>query len=286
MSIAGQYELEIGQITAQGFKVIQGAGTAPGPVPPVIQGSVEVLLHSSNQLTIARRVSTDADQLIFTTLNHDDIVVLRKYVPEAAKIHAIPLSRSHTALPLTTLTLEVNDEKYCIIPATRHQVLVFITQGGSDVVQIDDRIENPVMVDSGDGDDFVISAATSAKIVTGAGNDSVTVFKGANHIDAGPGDDLIQAKFDADITAYGGPGNDEIAGGRHSFIDGGNDNDLIIGGHGHSILIGGPGDDDIEAGDTTNVIITGDAKDKVTLLKPDDIMLHNYQTAPVTKLPT
>ena len=177
MTIIGQYELEIRQITDQGFQVIQGAGRGPTPAPLTDnpsrgQGSNEVRLHSSNQLTIVRRASADADQLIFTTRDDDDIIVLRKYVPESAKTHTIALSRSHTALPSTTLTLEVNDEKYCIIPATRHQVLVFITQGGSDVVQIDDRIENPVIVDSGDGDDFVISSAPNANISTGPGNDS------------------------------------------------------------------------------------------------------------------
>ena len=292
MTIAGQYELEINQITAQGFQIIHGAAWGQRPVPPSnnehpdAQGSIEVLLHSSNQLTIERRVSADAAQLIVTTQDHDDVIVLRKYVPEAGAIHTIAVNRSHTALPSTTVTLEVNDAKYCIIPATRDQALVFITQGGSDVVQIDDRIENSVIVDTGEGNDFVISTAPLANISTGPGHDSVTVFQGSSHIETGPGDDMILAKFDANITAYGGPGDDEIVAAGASFIDGGDGNDFIIGGHGHSILSGGPGDDYIEAGDATNVIFAGEGRNEVTLLKPDDMTYHSLLTELSIKFPT
>ncbi|MGR3885875.1 calcium-binding protein [Pseudomonas sp. 1152_12] len=289
MTAVDQHTLEIRQIAAQGFHVIKGvdtgpANTSPGDQPDAEAGT-QVLLHSSDQLTIGRRVTPDADQLIFTTQNNDDVITLQKYAAKSLGTHVLINGKSRTTLPSTTLLIEINDEKFCIIPASQDQILVIITRGGSDFVQIDDGIESPIVVDTGEGNDYIVSAASTANFSTGPGDDSVTVFQGSSHIETGPGDDMILAKFCADITAYGGPGNDEIVAGGTSFIDGGEGNDSIVGGKGHSILIGGPGDDSIEAGTSSNVIFAGEGSNDVTQLKPNDTTYHNATTELSMKLP-
>jgi hypothetical protein len=292
MTAVNPYEAEIHQLESQGVHVIYGTDRGSPPLPALdaehaaVREGVQALLHSSSQLTIERRLAPHADQLVFTTRNDDDVITLRRHVPGALETLVATRARSRTSLPSTTVLIEINHEKYCIIPASKEQALVFITQGGTDVVQIDDGIESPIIVDSGEGDDFIISAAPFAHFSTGPGDDSVTVFQGSSHIETGPGDDMIQAKFDAYITAYGGPGDDEIVAGGASFIDGGAGNDAIVGGKGHSILSGGPGDDNIEAGASSNVIFAAEGRNEVTLLKPDDMTYHSLLSELAIKLPT
>lgn len=292
MTAISLLEIAIHHLKSQGYQIIYGTDTGPHSAShintghPPEKGSTQVVLHSSDQVVIERRMTPDADQLVFTTQNHDDTLSLRKYMPSPLGNDVFPALVRGASLPPTTLLLEVNHEKYCILPATKDQALVFITQGGRDFLQIGDDIQSPIIVDSGDDADHIISAASLTTILTGPGDDSVSVFAGSNHIETGPDDDLILANHDACITAYGGPGDDEIIGAGASFIDGGEGNDSIAGGHAHSILSGGPGNDSIEAGASSNVIFTGEGADSVTLIKPDDMTYHNMLSELAVKFPT
>lgn len=292
MATASQLEAAIHHLESQGYQVIYGANTGPHYAShidtghPPEKGSIQVVLHASNQVVIERRRTPDADQLVFTTQNHDDTLSLRNYVPTPLGNDVFAAQAQGASLPPTALLLEINHEKYCIIPATNDQALVFITQGGTDFLQIGDDIQSPIIVDSGEDDDIIISAASLATILTGPGNDTVSVFAGSNHIETGADDDMILANHDACITAYGGPGDDEIIGAGASFIDGGEGNDSIAGGHAHSILSGGPGDDSIQAGASSNVIFTGEGADSVTLIKPDDMTYHSLLSELTIQLPT
>lgn len=255
-------------------------------------------VRATDHVTIEIRKSPHAHQLVFITQNrHDNLVLRRKDAHEMDRLQFvapnpdIDLGSQPTGLgvpffPGITLMLEINDEHYCIIPAY-NQALVFITQGGNDRLHIADNIDTPIIVNTGEGDDSIISAASIASFYTGAGNDTVIVHGGSNYIDTGEGDDDVTASKEARITVYAGPGDDDVMGGGFSFIDGGQGNDDITGGPGHNILSGGPGSDHIKAGPSSNVIFTGQGtRDLVTALKPHDITYHTTHSTLAINCPT
>gem|GEM_PF-946436 len=254
-------------------------------------------VRATDHVTIEIRKSPHAHQLVFITQDrHDNLVLRHKDAHEMDRLQSvapnpdIDLGTQPTGLgvpffPDITLMLEINDELYCILPAY-NQTLVFITQGGNDQF-IADNIDTPIIVNTGEGDDRIISAASITSFYTGAGNDDVIVHGGSNYIDTGEGDDDVTAGKEARITVYAGPGDDDVMGGGFSFIDGGQGNDDITGGTGHNILSGGPGNDHIKAGPSSNVIFTGQGKrDLVTALKPDDITYHTSHSTLLVNCPT
>ncbi|MBW1788200.1 MAG: tandem-95 repeat protein, partial [Deltaproteobacteria bacterium] len=96
--------------------------------------------------------------------------------------------------------------------------LVILLGEGSDKVKIDKKIELPVWIDGGDGDDY---------LKAGGGDDTLYGGEGDDKIYGGRGDD----------TLYGGEGDDKIYGGRgNDHIEGGSGNDLISGSRGDDTL--------------------------------------------------
>ena len=64
------------------------------------------------------------------------------------------------------------------------------------------------------------------------------------------------------LTAYGGAGNDFIAGGiANDFLNGGTGNDTLYGNYGSDSLIGGVGDDALFGGAGNDILIGGDGND-------------------------
>ncbi|SDQ47083.1 Effector protein [Pseudomonas grimontii] len=205
------------------------------------------------------------DQLCITTFDQPDTVNIFATSPPAGA--------------LSTLTVQINQPRYEITLNWRTQTLVLNTQGGNDRIHLDDDVIVPVFVLSGAGDDRVLSAAKNASLDTGPGNDFISAINGRCHIEAGEGDDEVHGYQDIHMTVYGGPGNDDISGGRgSSYIDGGTGNDHIVGGAGHNILIGAGGNDRIKAGPGSNVIYTGDGLNDVTGLKANDITYFNVKS--------
>lgn len=104
------------------------------------------------------------------------------------------------------------------------------------------------VIQTGDGDDVIISRGGEDIIVSGDGDDIIVSGSGDDYIEAGDGDDLVIAGSGDDIV-YGGQGYDLIiAGSGNDYVDGGADNDLIIGNSGNDILLGGAGSDILLAG--------------------------------------
>lgn len=209
----------------------------------------------------------NVDQVCITTFNGDDVVNL------------FTTSPPDDFAPLLTLMAQINQSRYEITLNWRRQTLVLTTQGGNDRIHIDDEINVPVYVFSGEGNDRVVSSARNANLFTGPGDDFISVIGGLCHVEAGPGDDEVHGFQQLHMTVYGGPGNDDISGGSGSnFIDGGEDDDHIVGGSGHNILSGARGNDRIKAGPDSNVIYTGDGLNHVTRLKAGDITYFNFKS--------
>lgn len=86
-------------------------------------------------------------------------------------------------------------------------------------------------------------------IFGGKGDSFFWLANGDNYLDAGGGNDQIQASTGSS-TIFGGSGNDSIySGGGNNYIDGESGNDLIVGEGGDITVFGGTGNDSIYSGD-------------------------------------
>ncbi len=81
--------------------------------------------------------------------------------------------------------------------------ILIVLGDGNDVVHIDTSMDEPVTVNTGGGNDYVVASTGDTKVLAGAGND--TVF-------GGPGNDTLKGE-DGDDFLLGGAGNDDIDGG-------------------------------------------------------------------------
>ena len=131
-------------------------------------------------------------------------------------------------------------------------------------------VDVPVTVDSGSGndtiltgsgDDSVVSNDGDNRIFTLGGNDSVTVGAGADRVFAGDGNDVIDPGA-GDDRVFGGDGNDTVAGSNgRDFIRGGRDADVLNGGSGFDTLFGDHGDDTINGDYGNDTIYGGNGRD-------------------------
>jgi Ca2+-binding RTX toxin-like protein len=110
--------------------------------------------------------------------------------------------------------------------------------------------------------DLTVHGSNDVLIVTGGGNDQVTLQDtGDDVVMTGNGDDVIQLGGGED-SAYGGAGNDSITAGTggHQLLSGGDGSDTLIGGDGgHSTLSGGDGNDSLVAGNGGHTLLEGGA---------------------------
>ena len=160
-----------------------------------------------------------------------------------------------------------------------------------------DRIENttalPTFVESGGGDDTIITGDGKDVIFSGADNDVVRTGKGADTVNAGFGDDDVQTGAGRD-RALGGNGADTINGGSgRDTIDGGSSNDVLIGSDGHDqltgqsgadLILGGRGDDTISGGTGRDLLVGGDNEDSLRAGNDADLVISGTVEHPWMQL--
>jgi Ca2+-binding RTX toxin-like protein len=90
--------------------------------------------------------------------------------------------------------------------------------GGNDSAIIAPKIQIPVTLRGGPGDDRLCGGGANDKLVGGPGRDTLIGRAGNDALYGGPGDDSLYAGSGDDIVS-GGPGEDEIAGGTgHNLL--------------------------------------------------------------------
>ncbi|WP_179292908.1 M91 family zinc metallopeptidase [Pseudomonas fragi] len=142
---------------------------------------------------------------------------------------------------------------------------------GNDTVYIADTLKNTFHIETGPGNDTVVTSSGKSTVLTGTGDDMVMTRGGASYVDTGDGNDIVNANGTGTTVAYTGKGADFFRGGAGmAFIDAGEGDDVAVGGQGHSILCGGDGDDLITAGAGSNVIYTGQGQDILNQIKDRD----------------
>jgi Ca2+-binding RTX toxin-like protein len=132
------------------------------------------------------------------------------------------------------------------------------TTNTSSAIDLNDVDFNPAPFNAPVGYEGTYLIINGVNVADGTGNDTIfggtgnSVYylpNGNNYLDAGGGNDTIQASTGSS-TIFGGAGNDGIwGGGGNNYIDGESGNDLIVGEGGNSTIFGGTGDDTIYSGD-------------------------------------
>jgi RTX calcium-binding nonapeptide repeat (4 copies) len=89
--------------------------------------------------------------------------------------------------------------------------------GGNDSAIISPKIQIPVTLRGGPGNDRLFGGGANDKLVGGAGKDTLTGRAGDDALYGGSGDDRLYAGSGDDIV-NGGPGEDEIVGGSGSNL--------------------------------------------------------------------
>jgi 6-phosphogluconolactonase (cycloisomerase 2 family) len=131
---------------------------------------------------------------------------------------------------------------------------------GNDHGHLLGRIDLPVLMDGGQGDDHLVAGSAPATLIGGEGDDRLTGSPADDTILGGDGNDLI----------FGGRGNDDISGGLGNdwifgesgddTLDGGDGDDHLFGGSGDDAILGGAGDD-LASGDSGADWLEGGAGD-------------------------
>lgn len=219
-------------------------------------------LHQSDQVDITReqtqanagygRTYVSSDQLVLTTGAGDDRVNVGQ--------------RDDGTLDVT-----VNGEKF-EMRLGETQELTIRAGAGDDVICVAPNVTVNIVVDGGDGNDFIQTGAGDDRINGGAGNDTIFAGEGRNDIFGNSGNDTIHGGNGVNVV-HGGDGDDTIhVGSGDNFIEGGAGHDTIHGGAGSNIISGGRGDDVIRSGSGNDVIYTGSGKNRVDTAGGDNVI--------------
>jgi Ca2+-binding RTX toxin-like protein len=106
--------------------------------------------------------------------------------------------------------------------------IVVTARGGDDTVRLD-KLDVPVVVDAGAGNDRVWGGNGDDVIMGGDGNDRLFGRNGDDSLDGGNGDDFLSGDF-GDDDLVGGPGRDKLAGGIGNDSTDADSSDVIVNG--------------------------------------------------------
>jgi hypothetical protein len=111
--------------------------------------------------------------------------------------------------------------------------------GGDDTIRLD-KLDIPVAVDAGAGNDRVWGGNGDDVIAGGDGNDRIFGRNGDDALDGGNGDDFLSGDV-GDDDMVGGPGRDKLVGGIGNDSTDSDTNDVVLGGiEGLGILVNFP----------------------------------------------
>jgi len=147
------------------------------------------------------------------------------------------------------------------VASKKAEVVIYADDVSGYVDHIPDKA-SAIVFTSDDGVIADIGGSGHKIIVSGDGNDILTMTgSSSDEIYAGGGDDVVYAGKGQD-TIHGGDGNDLLFGGKgNDLCDGGDDNDHVEGNRGDDSCTGGTGDDDILGLDGNDSIDGGDGND-------------------------
>ena len=160
--------------------------TVSSPTPHVVETTTRSLLHLSAYVSIFRYVTEGVlyerpvDRLEFRT------------------------SAPRTSLFVTqgendTIIVDLNHQRFHIRPANTRQIIEIHTSQSDDTVYIASAFKNPFHIETGAGNDTVITHAKKTNILTGAGNDMVLTGSGRSYVNTGVGNDIVMSVAQAPL---------------------------------------------------------------------------------------
>lgn len=211
-------------------------------------------LYSGDGVEISRERTTNgidgngdvivtSDQVVVTTGSGDDRVEVRTNEDGSNDLY-------------------VNGERFPLTLADG-QELTIRTGAGDDTIWVDEGMTVNVVVESGDGDDFIMGGGGNDRIDAGTGDDTVYGRGGRDDLFGNSGDDHLGGGDGNDVV-YGGDGDDFMTGtAGDDYLEGGAGGDTIWGGAGSDILSGGRDNDKLEGDGGNDTVYTGLGVDSV-----------------------
>jgi len=154
----------------------------------------------------------------------------------------------------------------------------------TDLTGATDTLSSIEILQTGNGNDWVVGSANQDTLYAGAGNDTLKLGDSGDLVYAGDGNDTVYGEGGSDLV-YGESGSDTLIGGESVSGQSGNDtlvgglgadvlyggvvdhtvvgtgNDVLLGGTGADTLYGSDGDDTLMGEDGNDSLIGGDGRD-------------------------
>ena len=149
--------------------------------------------------------------------------------------------------------------------------VIALGTSGADLVNVSVANGDLIITINGQTQSFPLSGVHGIEILTGAGNDSLTIGAGVPNLGAntGAGNDVINDQSSGNNTLIGAGGNDSI--------DGGSGHDILFGGFGTDTVTGGGTDSQLQgnllsAGDTSQTLQGGAGMDSLVSSTGGDML--------------
>lgn len=136
---------------------------------------------------------------------------------------------------------------------------------------------NRIVVNSGDGDDYISTGGLRrpTRVFSGQGDDTVRTGQAGDKVYLGPGNDVASVNHGKD-TVYGGQGDDTINGGDDDDrLYGDKGDDIILGGNANDRILGGAGDDVVDGENQWDTVSGGRGHDLVFGGNGIDVLIGN-----------
>ena len=258
---------------ANGISIVGGGSDNDGDSVTISAGGndVDVSLNSNSvsgvvtgdiSLTSVESLAVDAaeDLSINGTADNDTL----QFQASSATSGNVTLVSGHTSVSYTNVTGNVT-----VAGDAGHDVL---SVNGDDEADTVTSTSDSVTIDGGT---VTLSTLERLEINTFDGDDSVTLNVDGGSIEkivnAGKGNDTVDASGAVDATILGGDGNDSLTGSPIADdISGGLGDDTLAGGGGDDLLRGGQGNDDLSGDSGDDVLEGGSGNDVLSGNSGDD----------------
>ncbi|WP_254512716.1 beta strand repeat-containing protein [Anatilimnocola floriformis] len=152
---------------------------------------------------------------------------------------------------------------------------------GNDYVVVT-NVNSPMQIDAGSGDDYISTGMGDDVIIGGAGNDQINASGGNNIIwgdnvgeeDLPTGGNDTLSSLGGNDVMYGGGGNDQIfPGAGDDYVNAGQGDDLVSAGMGNDRVFGGLGNDSLYGDEGNDLLVGGGGSDTLVGRSGSDVLI-------------
>jgi hypothetical protein len=230
-----------------------------------VAGSLRRLVAMSGALLIAAASAETPDAMSASINIRSGVLV---YAGERHEDNTLDVRRSPTGYEVAETGARMTVGRSCrrLRPqrarcSANGVTAIVVHAGDADDSVVMSKVDVPLHLIGGDGDDWLVGGSKSDVLEGGPGDDTLEGDEqrdrlfgedgsddlsgdaGSDVAHGGDGDDVVAGETDNDLV-IGGDGGDDLSGDEgHDSLLGGGDNDLLNGGSGLDSLLGATGDD-------------------------------------------